>query len=184
MTWLNKGEQVLVSEQSWVEFKIGSYEDKILCDIVPIDVCHLLLGKPWQYDREAQHDGKNNVYVIKKGGVSYTLTPLKEDESVVHEGPSVMVVKEKEFIKNLEEEECGYTIMGKPISEVVDNDNKEVTKEVKTLLDNYEGIAVKELPNSLPPIHDASHHIDLIPSASLPNKVAYRMTPQQNEEIK
>ena len=35
----------------------------------------------------------------------------------------------------------------------------------------------------LPPIRDISHQIDLIPGAVLPNKVAYKMTPQQNEEI-
>lgn len=62
MSWLNKGQQVLASDQSRVEFKIGAYEDKIMYDILPMDVCHLLLGKPWQYDREAQHDGQKNFY--------------------------------------------------------------------------------------------------------------------------
>jgi hypothetical protein len=43
---------------------------------------------------------------------------------------------------------------------------------------------VDELPHSLPPIRSVSHHIDLIPGASLPNKEAYRLTPQENEEVK
>jgi hypothetical protein len=45
-------------------------------------------------------------------------------------------------------------------------------------------IVVDELPNSLPPMRSISHHIDLIPRESLPNKVAYRLTPWENEEVR
>jgi hypothetical protein len=43
---------------------------------------------------------------------------------------------------------------------------------------------VDELTHSFPPIRIISHHIDLIPGASLPNKAAYRLTPRENEEVK
>jgi hypothetical protein len=52
------------------------------------------------------------------------------------------------------------------------------------LLDNFVDIVVDELPNSLPLIKSISHHIDLIPGASLPNKATYRLTPRENEEVK
>eukprot|EP00253_Pinus_taeda_P011166 PITA_11166 len=60
VSWLQKGHQLLVDEQCEVEFQIGKYKDKILCDVMPMDVCHLLLGRPWQFDRSAVHDGKTN----------------------------------------------------------------------------------------------------------------------------
>lgn len=47
VSWLNKGQHVVVDEQTWVDFEMGDYKDRILCDILPRDACHLLLGLPW-----------------------------------------------------------------------------------------------------------------------------------------
>ena len=57
-------------------------------------------------------------------------------------------------------------------------------EEIQELLGEFTDIIVDELPHSLPPMRSVSHHIDLIPRASLPNKEAYRLTPQENEEVK
>jgi hypothetical protein len=45
-SWLKKGHQVMVSKKFQVEFKIGGYKDEILYDVIPMDVFHVLLGKP------------------------------------------------------------------------------------------------------------------------------------------
>jgi hypothetical protein len=55
----------------------------------------------------------------------------------------------------------------------------DLPEEFWDLLDNFADIVVYEFPNSLPPIRSISHHIDLIPGASLPNKEAYILTPQE-----
>jgi len=55
--WLQKGHQVMVSRQCNVEFKIGGYKYDILCDVIPMDVCHVFLGRPWKFDRNAIDDG-------------------------------------------------------------------------------------------------------------------------------
>jgi hypothetical protein len=60
----------------------------------------------------------------------------------------------------------------------------DLPEEIQELLENFADIVVDDLPCSLPPIRSISHHIDLIPGASLPNKAAYRLTPQKNEEVK
>jgi hypothetical protein len=52
------------------------------------------------------------------------------------------------------------------------------------MLEEFVVITVDDLPCSFPPIRSISHHIDLIPGASLPNKATYRLTPQENEEVK
>ena len=61
---------MIVKVQAWVEFIIGEYQDKILCDVVLMHACHLLLGRPWQYDKDAVHHGKKNMYSFKKNGVT------------------------------------------------------------------------------------------------------------------
>jgi hypothetical protein len=60
----------------------------------------------------------------------------------------------------------------------------DLPEKVQELLEEFTNIVVDELPHSLPPIRSVSHHIDLIPGASFPNKVTYRLTPQENEEVK
>ena len=47
VSWLQKGHQVTVTKQCFVNFKIEGYRDEILCDVIPMDVCHILLGRPW-----------------------------------------------------------------------------------------------------------------------------------------
>jgi hypothetical protein len=51
-------------------------------------------------------------------------------------------------------------------------------------LENFADIVVDELPCSLPPIMSINHHINLVPGASLPNKAAYRLMLQDNQEVK
>ena len=51
-------------------------------------------------------------------------------------------------------------------------------------MEEFVDIIVDELPRSLPLIRSVSHHIDLIPEAILPNKAVYRLTLQENEEVK
>lgn len=53
VTWLNKGQHVLVGEQAWVEFTIGIYKDRVLCAILPMDAYYLLLGRPWKFNNQA-----------------------------------------------------------------------------------------------------------------------------------
>ncbi len=62
-----------------MEFQIGRYKDKVVCDIMPMDVCHILLGRPWQYDRKVVHDGLTNCYKFLKDGIKHTLVPIKEE---------------------------------------------------------------------------------------------------------
>jgi hypothetical protein len=56
LQWLNDSGEVKVNKQVVVPFLIRKYVDEVLCDVVPIQASHILLGRPWQYDKKAIHD--------------------------------------------------------------------------------------------------------------------------------
>jgi len=51
------------------------------------------------------------------------------------------------------------------------------------LLEQLSHVFSEEIPHGLPPKRTIQHHIDLIPEAILPNKLAYRMNPKETMEI-
>eukprot|EP00253_Pinus_taeda_P008051 PITA_08051 len=119
-----------------------------------MDVCHILLGRPWQYDRKVTHDGGTNYYKFVKDGIKYTLVPIKEEEGVAKISETrALLMSGKQFLR-------------------------------QQMLEELTDIVVDDLPDKLPPKRSISHHIDFILGASLLNKVAYRMSPKDNEEIR
>src|SRR5271156_1945210 len=119
VTWLTKGHKVLVNEQAWVEFSIVGYQDRILCDILPMDACHLLLGRPWQYDRDVVYHGKKNMYTFKKDGTTFKIQSMLDDGDTAGE-QKLLLMSGKEFLKYFkEEEEIGFAVLLKPKEEEV-----------------------------------------------------------------
>ena len=75
--------------------QIDTYKDVILCDIMPMDVCHVLLGRPWQFDRKVIHDGRRNTYTIEKDGIKHTLLPVKDDSDKGLPENNIMLISGK-----------------------------------------------------------------------------------------
>eukprot|EP00253_Pinus_taeda_P016052 PITA_16052 len=94
-SWLPKGHQLLVDEQSEVEFQIRRYKDKVVCDIMPMDVCHTLLGRPWQYYRKMVHNGLTNYYKFVKDGIKHMLVPIKDEGTIETSEPRTLLVSRK-----------------------------------------------------------------------------------------
>jgi hypothetical protein len=89
----------------------------------------------------------------------------------------------KEFLKDFkEEEEVGFAVLLKPREEEIKKPNV-LPEEVQDILDKYRDIISNGTLATLPPQRAVSHQIDFVPGASLPNKAAYKMTPEQNKEI-
>ncbi|GKF69357.1 reverse transcriptase domain-containing protein [Tanacetum coccineum] len=53
LTWLKKGNTVKVSQRCLVQFSIGkNYKDEVWSEVIPMDAAHILLGRPWKFDRK------------------------------------------------------------------------------------------------------------------------------------
>ncbi|XP_027155838.1 uncharacterized protein LOC113756414 [Coffea eugenioides] len=81
--WLNESGDIKVTKQVVVPFQIGKYVDEVLCDVVPMQASHILLGRPWQYDKKTTHDGFTNKYCFLHHNKKMTLVPLTPQQ--VHE---------------------------------------------------------------------------------------------------
>jgi hypothetical protein len=104
VSWLQKGHQVMITKQCLVEIKIGGYKDEILCDVIPMDVCHILLGRPWQFDRNVIHDGRKNTYTLEKNGRMHMLLPIEEKRVKEEANTSILLMSGKELLKEVKEE--------------------------------------------------------------------------------
>lgn len=80
MQWLNNSGALRVTNVVTVPFSIGRYIDQVECDVVPMQACQLLLGRPWLYDRDVQICGRSNKVVLMYKGEQITLLPLSQEE--------------------------------------------------------------------------------------------------------
>lgn len=61
LQWLSDTEgELRVTKKVKVPLTIGRYQDEITCDVLPMDSSHILLGRPWQFDRRVLHDRFTN----------------------------------------------------------------------------------------------------------------------------
>ena len=51
------------------------------------------------------------------------------------------------------------------------------------LLQHFSHVFPQEIPHAVPPKRSIQHKIDLVPESTLPNKPAYRINPQETQEI-
>jgi len=83
--WLNQSKGLQVNSRCLISLSIGkNYQDELWCDVILIDACHILLGRPWMYDRKVMHNGFLNTYSFSRGGKKITLTPLSPSELSKH----------------------------------------------------------------------------------------------------
>jgi hypothetical protein len=105
ISWIKKGAETRVTDTCRVPFSIGqSYQDEVQCDIVDMDACHVLLGRPWQYDVDTTYKGRDNVYLFwwheKKIILVPTGTNNTPQSRTTASKPSFLTFGETELCRN------------------------------------------------------------------------------------
>jgi hypothetical protein len=150
-----------------------------------MDVCHLLLGILWKYDRNVVHDGRKNTCTLEKNGRTHMLLPIEDKKVKAEASNTIVLMSGKALLNEFKKgEEMQFFVVRKPRVILTSTSMDDLLEEIRELLENFIDIVVDDLPCSLSPIRSIIHHIDLIPRVILLNKVAYRLTSQENEEVK
>ena len=66
-----------IAQGCLVSIQMGDYKDEIYCNVLPMDVSHVLLGRPWLYDLNVISFDKDNIYSFKYKGKNIILRLAK-----------------------------------------------------------------------------------------------------------
>ena len=142
--WLDDDKNVKVSKQVKVCLKMGTYEDEILCDVIPMDACHILLGRPWQFDRDVTHKGRSNEHELKHNGKKIVLKPMpshavRSMNTKKQKKPNLtMLASERDVERAIDSGELVYVLLSK--EEVLESSTIEMGSPFAELLQSYDDV--------------------------------------------
>jgi len=159
-----------------------------------MDACHVLLGRPWQFDKRTVHDGYTNQHSFDHKGKKITLVPLsplevhqdqlqlkknREQESKPDKPESSIrnsnfFIKQSQVKKSLYSQKPFLLLVYKEslMASTSSNLAPEVPSDLLDVLQEFSDVFPDENPKGLPPVRGIEHQIDFVPGASLPNRPA------------
>ena len=110
--WIHNDNQLQVNRQCVLKFSINSqFIDEVELDVVPLDICGIVLGSPYLYDRKSIFYHEDNKYQLTKYGKEYIVRAhhKKLNLSLINSGQMkrivnvskrylLMVVKDKDIV--------------------------------------------------------------------------------------
>ena len=201
MAWIDNT-YILLTHRCLISFSCGIYSDFIIRDIIPMKITHILLGRPWLFDQNVKHYGRENTYDLMVGKKEVVLKPmtLAEMNKFKESKPKVVEGKKKRDLENnikllhvltkknfqVESHKAGvvFVVIAQQVREPTVGCDVGIPLEVSTLLSEFSDVAPGDLPNELPPLRSIQHAIDLVSGSQLPNIPAYRNNPNEHAELK
>lgn len=107
-----------------------------------MEACHILLGRPWQSDRDATHRGQDNVYIFIKDSRKIILTPMAPEnhpEASKVEGSSLLTIWD--FMEESKETSEVYAVVVKGEEEEPSN----IPPSLRLLLNEFKEVWPEDL---------------------------------------
>jgi hypothetical protein len=210
--WLNNSGMAKVTHIAHVHFSIGTYNDYADCDVVSMQACSLLLGRPWEFDTNDIHHGRTNKYSLVHKGKKITLLPLTPNEIVQcdraiaetakHESENqhdqtapplssnaiklksrAMLATWSDLIVPPTVDAPFHALVCGKVLFSLDDITTPMPRAITNPLQEFKDVFPAEIPPGPPPLRGIEHQIDLILGATLPNHAAHRTNPKETKEI-
>ena len=184
VSWVDTS-SIDIKERCLLPIQFMSYKDEIWCDVIPMDVGHVILGRPWLYDLDVTIYGRTNSCSFTFKGKKIKLNPLqprhitegkKREES---KGKGLHIISPKVTERLVTKRATMFSLMAR---EIETNIHKDLPEDAQPILKELCDIFPDELPNELPLMRDIQHAIDFTPGTALHNLPHYQMNPTEYGE--
>nr|GEY20837.1 transposon Ty3-I Gag-Pol polyprotein [Tanacetum cinerariifolium] len=159
---IKKGLALKVNEICKVPLDMGKhYNELVTCDVVDMETCHVLLGRPWQRDVDSTHQGKSNMYLFKWCGKTIamlSLSVVSPKMKLENKTLETLVASPKDFQAEKKETGVFYALVMKGVNDVMGN---AIPTVIKPLLAEFGKIVTDDTLDTLPPLRNIQHQIDL-----------------------
>ncbi|GJU59589.1 hypothetical protein Tco_1237355 [Tanacetum coccineum] len=160
--WIKKGLTLKVTTICKVHLAIGKhYNELVICDVIDIEACHVLLGRPCQHDMDATHQGKSNMYLFRwsrKTIAMLYLSVISPKMKLENKTLETLVASPKDFQAERKEMGVSYALVMKGVNDVIEN---AIPVVIKPLLAEFVKIVTYDTLDALPPLRNIQHQIDL-----------------------
>ena len=120
-----------------------------MCDIIPMKVIHILLGRPWLFDRNVEHYGGENTYALMVDKKEVVLKPMTLAEMDKFKVSKPKVIEGKD----LEAKNYGVAIEA---TKIKPDQAIEVPQIPADFFKDYADFSLKDLSKPLCPMHEYS----------------------------
>ncbi|VFQ91468.1 unnamed protein product [Cuscuta campestris] len=159
-----------------VKVSLGDWHGPIDFSVVTMDDYPIVLGMEFMDKVKAiPIPFANTMCILDEGNTR--LVPLKREARLREKQISTM-----QLSKGIKKKQPTYLVALK--EEEVPPPTEDLPRSVDLVLEEFKDVMPPELPKNLPPKREVDHKIELVPGATPPAAVPYRMAPLELEELR